>query len=47
VLAVKYHAALDDPVRTAAEINAFLGGSLDEAAMAKAVDPALRRRCAE
>ena len=44
VLAVKYHSALDDPVRTAAQVNAFLGGLLDEAAMAKAVDPALRRQ---
>jgi predicted AlkP superfamily phosphohydrolase/phosphomutase/tetratricopeptide (TPR) repeat protein len=44
VLAVRYHAALNDPVRTAAEVNEFLGGSLDEAAMAKAVDPALRRQ---
>lgn len=44
VLAVDYHSALDDPARTAARVNAFLGGGLDEAAMARAVDPALRHQ---
>jgi tetratricopeptide (TPR) repeat protein len=44
VLAVNYHSALSDPARTAARLNAFLGGTLDEAAMSKAVDRTLRRQ---
>ena len=32
-----------DPAAEAARINAFLGGGLDEAAMARAVDPTLYR----
>ena len=44
VLAVNYHAALSDPVRTAARVNAFLGGTLDEGAMTKAVDRTLRHQ---
>jgi hypothetical protein len=44
VLPVNYHEALADPAGTAAKINAFLGGGLDEAAMAAAVDPKLRRQ---
>jgi predicted AlkP superfamily phosphohydrolase/phosphomutase/tetratricopeptide (TPR) repeat protein len=44
VLGVNYHSALTDPVRTAADVNAFLGGVLDEVAMAKAVEPTLRRQ---
>jgi hypothetical protein len=44
LLSVNYHEALADPAGTAARVNAFLGGGLDEAAMAAAVDPALRRQ---
>jgi hypothetical protein len=44
VLPVPYHEALADPAATAARVNAFLGGCLDEAAMAAAVDPKLRRQ---
>jgi hypothetical protein len=44
VLAVNYHAALADPAAAAAGLNRFLGGGLDEAAMAQAVAPALRRQ---
>lgn len=44
VLAVNYHTALANPETAAAEINRFLGGNLDEAAMAKAIAPALRRQ---
>ena len=40
---VQYPALVADPAAEAARINAFLGGSLDEAAMARAVDPALYR----
>ncbi len=43
-LGIDYHAALTDPAGTAVGINAFLGGGLDETAMAAAVDPALRRQ---
>lgn len=44
VLAVNYHAALAHPEIAAAEVNRFLGGTLDEAAMARAVAPELRRQ---
>lgn len=44
LLSVGYHEALADPAGTAARVNAFLGGKLDEAAMAAAIDPALRRQ---
>jgi len=44
LLSVSYHEALADPPGTAARVNAFLGGGLDEVAMAAAVDPALRRQ---
>ncbi len=44
VLAVAYREALENPVETAAELNRFLGGGLDEAAMAKAVDSSLYRQ---
>jgi predicted AlkP superfamily phosphohydrolase/phosphomutase/tetratricopeptide (TPR) repeat protein len=44
VLAIDYHAALAQPHATAKEINDFLGGDLDEAKMAAAIDPALRRQ---
>ena len=43
VLAVHYPELVADPAREAARVNAFLGGGLDEAAMARAVDPALYR----
>lgn len=47
VLAVNYHQALADPAAIAVKVNAFLGGDLDEAAMAAAVAPELRhQRCA-
>ena len=42
-LEVHYAAAIDDPAATAAQINRFLGGKLDEAAMAASVDPTLYR----
>ncbi len=44
VCAVHYPELLAHPVTGAAVVNAFLGGGLDEAAMAKAVDPALYRQ---
>ena len=43
VLYVPYDACLQDPLTTASRINAFLGGELDEAAMAQAVVPGLCR----
>ncbi len=43
-LEIRYHDCLRDPARAAAQVNAFLGGLLDETAMAAAVDPALYRR---
>ncbi len=42
-LAVDYPEALAAPADTARRVAAFLGGGLDAAAMAAAVDPALRR----
>jgi hypothetical protein len=44
LLYVDYAAVLGDGAREAARVNAFLGGFLDEAAMAAAVEPALRRQ---
>ncbi|BBL76867.1 alkaline phosphatase family protein [Methylomagnum ishizawai] len=44
VLAVDYRTVLAEPAATAALVNRFLGGTLDEAAMAGAVDPGLRRQ---
>ena len=44
VLAVNYHNALANPISTAAQINRFLGGGLDETAMAQAIAPDLRRQ---
>jgi len=47
VLAVNYHEALAEPAALAARVNAFLGGELDEVAMAATVEPGLRhQRCA-
>ncbi len=43
VCAVDYPTLVSAPTETAARLNAFLGGGLDEAAMARAVDPALYR----
>ncbi|RMF23158.1 MAG: sulfotransferase family protein [Deltaproteobacteria bacterium] len=44
VLEVDYAQTVADPGATAARVNEFLGGGLDEAAMAAAVDPALYRQ---
>lgn len=43
VLYVSYQDMLRDPRGEAARINAFLGGGLDEAAIADSVDPSLYR----
>ena len=43
VLNVDYHRTLANPEESAARVNAFLGGGLDETAMAEAVEPQLRR----
>jgi tetratricopeptide (TPR) repeat protein len=43
VINVDYHRTLADPEAVAARVNAFLGGGLNEAAMAAAVAPELRR----
>jgi predicted AlkP superfamily phosphohydrolase/phosphomutase/tetratricopeptide (TPR) repeat protein len=43
VLYVPHQACIENPGRVAREVNEFLGGSLDEAAMAKAVVPELYR----
>ena len=40
---VHYRKAVEDPAGVAREVNAFLGGGLDEAAMREAVDAALYR----
>lgn len=42
-LNILYQDCIEDPAAAAARINNFLGGGLDEAAMARAVDPALYR----
>ena len=44
---VDYHRALGNPLDVAEEINAFLGGDLDVAAMAGAVDATLYRQKSE
>lgn len=44
VLSVDYHQALSDPQGVAADISRFLGGGLDEEAMAAAVDSNLYRQ---
>ena len=43
VCPVQYPVLVADPAAEAARVNVFLGGSLDEAAMARSVDPALYR----
>lgn len=47
VLPVNYHELIADPSGHAAKICEFLGGSLDEAAMAQAVDASLYRQRSE
>ncbi len=44
LLRVEHGAVLRDPAGVAASVDAFLGGGLDRAAMAAAVDPALYRQ---
>jgi hypothetical protein len=46
-LDVQHGATIRDPAGTAAAVNRFLGGSLDEAAMAAVVNPDLYRNRAE
>jgi hypothetical protein len=43
VLYVSHRNCIEHPAGAAARVNAFLGGSLDERAMAAAVDPGLYR----
>jgi predicted AlkP superfamily phosphohydrolase/phosphomutase/tetratricopeptide (TPR) repeat protein len=43
-LCLDYNTVLQHPAETAARVNAFLGGSLDEAKMLKAVEPRLKRQ---
>jgi hypothetical protein len=43
-LGVSYERVLADPLHEAARIASFLGVGLDVAAMARAVEPALRRQ---
>ncbi len=43
LIEVHYSQTIEEPARTASEINAFLDGSLDEAAMLAAVDAKLYR----
>ena len=43
VLQVNYRDLISDPTSQASQINEFLGGTLDEPAMAAAVDPKLYR----
>ena len=47
LLSIPYHQAIADPQGTAARLNRFLGGGLDEAAMAAAISPALHRQRSE
>lgn len=47
VLYVRYSDVIARPRETAARVNAFLGGNLDEAAMAEAVSPGLYRQRAD
>lgn len=46
-LDIDYHAMLDRPKTHVARVNTFLGGHLDELAMAGVVDPTLYRNRAE
>ncbi len=47
ILVVKYSDIIADPINKAKEINAFLGGQLNEIEMAKVVDPTLYREKSE
>ncbi|MHC5007919.1 MAG: sulfotransferase domain-containing protein [Planctomycetota bacterium] len=44
VLYISYNDLMADPARAAADVNRFLGGSLDEEQMLSHVDPALYRQ---
>jgi tetratricopeptide (TPR) repeat protein len=44
VLSLDYNGAIEAPARAAAQVNRFLGGHLNESAMAQAVAPDLRRQ---
>jgi hypothetical protein len=43
-LFIDYALALEEPASVMHEVNAFLGGSLDESSMTLAIDPSLRRQ---
>ncbi|MFP8881395.1 MAG: sulfotransferase [Myxococcota bacterium] len=43
LIEVHYKQTIEDPTATASQLNAFLGGRLDEAAMREGVDPSLYR----
>jgi predicted AlkP superfamily phosphohydrolase/phosphomutase/tetratricopeptide (TPR) repeat protein len=43
LLVIEHRHAISDALATARSVNAFLGGGLDEAKMAAAIDPALHR----
>jgi hypothetical protein len=43
LIEIHYRASIDNPADTAEQVNRFLGGRLDEAAMRAAVDAALYR----
>jgi tetratricopeptide (TPR) repeat protein len=47
LLAIEYSAAIADPAATGEKLNRFLGGGLDVAKMAGAIDPALHRSRAD
>jgi len=44
VLYISYNEAIEDPAGEAAHVNRFLGGNLDEEAMARVIDPTLYRQ---
>lgn len=44
VITIRYRDCIDSPRQTADEVNQFLGGKLDAAAMADVVDPQLYRQ---
>jgi len=43
LLEVDYNGMVSDPAAQAGKVNTFLGGTLDQAAMCKVVDPSLHR----
>jgi hypothetical protein len=43
LLVIEHSAVISEPILTAARVNTFLGGGLDIAKMAAAIDPALHR----